>query len=65
MGLSTTIANIFSLRENSSQNLNYGFIVNRQNMRSHKFCFETFSTIEAIVWNDLPAELKNAEFKHF
>ena len=35
--------------------------VNRRNIRTSKFGFETVSTIGAIVWNDLPAELKNPE----
>ena len=30
------------------------------NIRTSKFGFETVSTIGAILWNDLPAELKNA-----
>ena len=46
MGLSPPImSDIFSLSENSS----------------YKFGFETVSTIGAILWNGLPAELKNAE----
>ena len=62
MGLSPPImSDIFSLSENSSYNLRSGVTVNRQNVRKSKFCFETVSTIGAILWNDLPAELKNAE----
>ena len=59
MGLSPRImSDIFSLRENSSYNLRCGVTVNRQNVRTSKFCFETVSTIGAILWNDLPAESK-------
>ena len=40
--------------------------MNRRNVRTCKFGFETVSTIEAILWNELPTELKNAEnFKDF
>ena len=59
MGLSSRImSNIFSLSENSSYNLRSGVTVDRQNVRTSKSCFETISTIGAILWNDLPAELK-------
>ena len=62
MGLSPPImSDIFSLSENSSYNLRCGVTVNRRNIRTSKFGFETVSTIGAILWNDLPAELKNAE----
>ena len=52
---------IFSLSENSSYNLRSGVTVNRLNIRMNKFGFETVSIIGAILWNDLPAELENAE----
>ena len=55
------MSDIFSLYENSSYNLSSGVTVNRRNLRTSKFSFETVSTIGAILWNDLPAELKNAE----
>ena len=62
LGLSLPImSDIFSLSENSSYNLRCGVTVNRRNIRTSKFGFETVSTIGAILWNDLPAELKNAE----
>ena len=62
MGLSPPImSDIFSLNENSSYNLKSGATVNRQNLRMSKFGFETVSTIEAILWNDLPVEFKNPE----
>ena len=62
MGLSLPImSDIFSLSENSSHNLKRGVTVNRRNVRTSKFGFETVSTIAAIFWNDLPAELKNTE----
>ena len=59
--LSPIMSDIFSLYENSSCNLSSGVTVNRRNLRTRKFGFETVSTIGAILWNDLPAELKNAE----
>ena len=62
MGLFPPIMNdIFSLSENSSYNLSCSVTVNRRNIRTSKFGFETVRTIEAIFWNDLPAELKHAE----
>ena len=67
MGLSPRImSDIFSLSENNSYNLRSGVTVNRQNVRTSKFCSETISTIGAILWNDLPAELKKIrELKKF
>ena len=62
MGLSPPImSNIFRLSESSSYNLGCGVTMNRRNIRTNKSGFETVSTIGAILWNDLPAELKNAE----
>ena len=62
MGLSPPImSNIFRLSENSSYNLRCGVTVNKQNIRTSKFGFETVSMIGAILWNELPAELKNEE----
>ena len=58
MGLSTRIMNdIFSFSKNSSYNLRSGVTVNKRNIRTRKFGFETVSTIGAVLWNDLPAEL--------
>ena len=49
MGLSPPImSDIFRLRENSSYNLRYGLTVNRRNIRTRKFRFDTVSTIGAI-----------------
>ena len=55
------MSDIFSLSENSPYNLNSGVTMNRRNIRWSKFGFETVSAIGAILWNDLPAGLKNAE----
>ena len=61
MGLSPPImSDILNLSENSSYNLRSGVNVNKRNIRTSKFGFETVSTVGAILWNDLPAELKNA-----
>ena len=35
--------------------------MNRQNIRTSKFGFEAVSTVGAILWNNLPPELKNSE----
>ena len=62
MGLSPPImSSIFRLSENSSYNLGCGDTVNRRKIRTRKFDFDTVNTIGAILWNDLPAELKNVE----
>ena len=54
MGLSPPIvSDIFSLRENSSYNLRSGVTVNRRNIRTSKFGFETVSTIGVILWSNL------------
>ena len=45
----------------SPYNLRSGVTVNRRNIRTSKFGFVTVSTIGAILWNDLPAELKKVE----
>ena len=67
MGLSPpNMSDIFSLSENSSYNLRCGVTVNRRNIRTSKFGFETVSTIGAILWNNLSAELKKCrELKSF
>ena len=59
------MGDMFSFGENSSQNQRSGVTVNRRNIRTSKFGFETVSTIGAILWNDLPAKLKNAESLKF
>ena len=68
MGLSACImSDIFSLSENknSSYNLKSGVSVNKQNLRTSKFGFETVSTTGAIFWNDVAAKLKNTESLNF
>ena len=58
MDLSSFImSDIFSLSENSYDNLRPGVTV----VRTSKFGFETVSTIKAILWSYLPAKLKNPE----
>ena len=68
MGLSACImSDIFSLSENknSSYNLKSGVSVNKQNLRTSKFGFETVSTIGAIFWNDVAAKFKITESLNF
>ena len=55
------MSDIFSLSENSSYNLRCGITVNRRSNRTSTFGFETGITIRVILWNDLPAELKNGD----
>ena len=62
MSLSRPIlSDVFRLSENSSYSLRYGVTVNRRNIIKSKFGFETVITSGAVFWNDLPAELINAE----
>ena len=56
---SPIVSDIFSLSENNSHSLRSGVTVKRRNVRTNKFGFEIVSTIGAILWNDLPNELKN------
>ena len=58
---SPIMSDIFSLNEKSSYNLRSGVTMNRRNIRTSKCSFQTVSTIRAILWNNLPAELKNSE----
>ena len=55
------MSDIFSLSESRCYNLRSSVTENRQNIRTSKLSFEPVSTIGAILWNKLPAELKNCE----
>ena len=58
MGLSPPIMNdILTLDENASYNLRSGVTVTRRN----KFGFETITTIEAVLWRNLPNDIKNSD----
>ena len=59
------MGDIFSLSENNPYSLRSGVTMNRRNIRTSKFDFETVSTMGAILWNDLPAELECREFRYF
>ena len=59
MGLSPPVmSDIFSLNQNSSYNITSGVTVSKRNVRASKLAVRQF---EAILWNDLPAELKHME----
>ena len=69
MGLSPPIMNdILTLDENASYNLRSRVTVTRRNIRTNKFGFETITTIGAVLWRDLPNDIKNSDslniFKH-
>ena len=69
MGLSPPIMNgILTLDENASYNLRSGVTVTRTNIRTNKFGFETITTIGAVMWRNLPNDIKNSDslniFKH-
>ena len=69
MGLSPPIMNdILTLDENASYNLRSGVTVTRRNIRTNKFGFETITTIGAVLWRNLPNDIKNSDslniFKH-
>ena len=55
------MSDIFSLSESRCYNLRSSVTENRQNIRTSKLSFEPVSTIGAILWNKLQAELKNLE----
>ena len=62
MGLSVPImSDIFSLSENGSYSPRCGVTLSRRNIRTSKFGYETVRTVEAIVSNGVPAELKTVE----
>ena len=69
MGLSPPIMNdILTLDENASYNLSSGVTVTRTNIGTRKIGFETISTIGAVLWQNLPNDVKNSDglniFKH-
>ena len=69
MGLSPPImSDILTLDENASYNLRSGVTVARRNIRTNKFGFETITTIGAVLWRNLPNDIKNSDslniFKH-
>ena len=69
MGLSPPIMNdILTWDENASYNLRSGVTVTRRNIRTNKFGFETITTIGAVLWRNLPNDIKNSDslniFKH-
>ena len=69
MVLSPPIMNdILTLDENASYNLRSSVTVTRRNIRTNKFGFETISTIGAVLWQNLPNDIKNSDslniFKH-
>ena len=69
MGLSPPImSDILTLDENASYNLRSGVTVTRRNIRTNKFGFETITTIGAVLWRNLPNDIKNSDslniFKH-
>ena len=59
---------ILTLDQNASYNLRYGITVTRRNIKTNKFGFETISTIGAVLWRNLPNDIKNSDsiniFKH-
>ena len=62
MGLSPPIMNdILTLDQNASYNLRSGVTVTRRNIRTNKFRFETISTIGAVLWQNLPNNIKNSD----
>ena len=59
MGFSPPVmSDIFSLNQNSSYNITSGVTVSKRNVRASKLAVRQFG---AILWNDLPAELKHME----
>ena len=52
---------ILTLDQNTSYNLRSGVTVTRRNKRTNKFGFENISTIGAVLWGDLPIDIKNSD----
>ena len=53
-----TMNDILTLDENASYSLRSGVTVTRRNIRTNKFGFETISTIGAVLWRNLPNDIK-------
>ena len=69
LGQSPPIMNdILTLDQNISYDLRSGVAVTRRNIRTNKFGFETISTIAAVLWRNLPNDIKSLDslniFKH-
>ena len=52
---------ILTLDKNASYNLRSGVTVTRRNIRTKEFDFETISTIGAVLWRNLPNDIKNSD----
>ena len=62
MGLSPPIMNdSLTLNQNAFYNLRSGVTVTRRNIRTNKFGFETISKIGAVLWRNLPNDIKNSD----
>ena len=62
MGLSPpVVSDIFSLNQNSSCNITSGVSMSKRNVRTSKLVLRLLIQFGAILWNDLPAELKHME----
>ena len=60
MGLSPAVMkDILNLDQNASYNLRSGATITRRNVRTKKIDFETISTIGAVLWENLPNDIKN------
>ena len=60
MGLSPAVMkDILNLDQNASYNLRSGVTITRRNVRTKKSDFETISTIGAVLWENLPNDIKN------
>ena len=62
IGLSPPVmSDIFSLNQNSSYNITSGVSMSKRNVRTNKLVLRLLIQFGAILWNDLPAELKHME----
>ena len=62
IGLSQSVMNdILTLDQNASYSLRSGVTVTKRNLRTKKFGFETISTIGAVLWRNLPNDIKNSD----
>ena len=52
---------ILILNQNSSYSLRSGVTVTRRNIRTNELGFETISTTGAVLWRNLPNDIKNSD----
>ena len=57
----TIMNDVLTLNQNTSYNLRSDVTVTRRNIKTNKFGFEIISTIGAVLWQNLPNNIKNSD----